>query len=61
MFEKLTEQLKADPRTIVFTEGTDARILDAADKLTKDDILKVILLGNEEDVKKAAESGSFNI
>ena len=61
MFEKLTEQLKANPRTIVFTEGTDARILDAADKLTKDDILKVILLGNEEDVKKAAESGSFNI
>ena len=30
MFTKLTEQLKANPRTIVFTVGTDARILDAA-------------------------------
>lgn len=61
MFEKLTEQLKASPRTIVFTEGTDARILDAAEKLTKEDILKVILLGNEEDVRKAAKDGGFNI
>lgn len=61
MFEKLTEQLKASPRTIVFTEGTDARILDAAEKLTKEDILKVILLGNEEDVRKAAKDGEFNI
>ena len=34
MFKKLSEQLKANPRTIVFTEGTDARILEAADKLT---------------------------
>ena len=33
MFKKLSEQLKANPRTIVFTEGTDARILEAADKL----------------------------
>ena len=30
MFKKLSEQLKANPRTIVFTEGTDARILEAA-------------------------------
>ena len=34
MFKKLAEQLKANARTIVFTEGTDARILEAADKLT---------------------------
>ena len=26
MFTKLTEQLKANPKTIVFTEGTDPRI-----------------------------------
>ena len=45
MYQKLTEQLKANPRTIVFTEGTDARILEAADKLTNQDILSVILIG----------------
>ena len=36
MFKKLAEQLKANARTIVFTEGTAARILEAADKLTTD-------------------------
>ena len=61
MFTKLTEQLKANPRTIVFTEGTDPRIQSAADKLTKNGILSVILLGEKEEVEKAAREGGFNI
>jgi phosphate acetyltransferase len=61
MFTKLTEQLKANPRTIVFTEGTDARILDAAAKLTAENILGVILLGAEDEVKAAAKDGGFDI
>ena len=61
MYQKLTEQLKANPRTIVFTEGTDARILEAADQLTNQDILSVILIGEENAVKKAAADGGFHI
>ena len=61
MFTKLTEQLKANPRTIVFTEGTDPRIQSAADKLTNNGILGVILLGEKEEVEKAAREGGFNI
>ncbi len=61
MFNKLTEQLKANPRTIVFTEGMDARILDAASKLSTGGILSVILLGEETAVKKAAEDAGFDI
>ena len=61
MYKKMTEQLKANPRTIVFTEGTDARILEAADKLTNGGILSVILIGEEDEVKKAAEEGGFHI
>ena len=61
MFTKLTEQLKANPRTIVFTEGTDPRIQSAADKLTNNGILSVILLGEKEEVEKAAREGGFNI
>ena len=61
MFTKLTEQLKANPRTIVFTEGTDPRIQSAADKLTNNGILSVILLGEKEEVEKAARKGGFNI
>ena len=32
MFTKLIDALKATRRTIVFTEGPDARILEAADR-----------------------------
>ncbi len=61
MFAKLEEQLKATSKTIVFTEGTDARILDAAGKLTNQGILNVILIGEEGEVKKAAADGGFHI
>ena len=61
MFKKLSEQLKANPRTIVFTEGTDARILEAADKLTAEGVLGVILLGKADEVKAAAKEAGFNI
>ena len=61
MFNALIAQLQAKPRTIVFTEGPDPRILEAADRLLKDDILKVIMIGNVEEVKAAAAKGNFNI
>ena len=61
MFKKLAEQLKANARTIVFTGGTDARILEAADKLTTEGILGVILLGKADEVKSAAKEAGFNI
>ena len=61
MFNKLTEQLQKDPKTIVFTEGPDARILEATDKLLKDKILNVILVGEKAEVEEAAKKGGFNI
>ena len=33
MFENLVEKLKANPRRIVYTEGSDARILESAARL----------------------------
>ena len=59
MFTKLLDALKATRRTIVFTEGPDARILEAADRLIKDDLMNVILIGNVDEVKAAAEKGGF--
>ena len=61
MFENLVEILKANPRKIVYTEGTDARILESADRLKKDGFLTPILVGNVEDVKAAAARGGFDI
>ena len=61
MFTKLLDALKATRRTIVFTEGPDARILEATDRLLKEDLMDVILIGNEAEVKSAAEKGNFCI
>ncbi|MCC8358175.1 MAG: phosphate acetyltransferase [Oscillospiraceae bacterium] len=62
MFEELIEALKAaEKKTIVFTEGTDARILEATDRLMKGGFLQPILIGVVADVQAAAKSGGFNI
>ena len=61
MFENLIEILKANPRKIVYTEGTDARILASADRLKKGGFLTPVLVGNVEAVKAAAEKGGFDI
>ena len=61
MFTKLLAALKATRRTIVFTEGPDARILEAASRLLKDDLMDVILLGGVDEVKAAAEKNGFDI
>ncbi len=61
MFTKLIDALKTTRRTIVFTEGPDARILEAADRLIKDDLMNVILIGNVDEVRAAAEKGGFDI
>jgi phosphotransacetylase len=39
MFENLIEILKKNPRKIVYTEGTDARILESAARLKQDGYL----------------------
>ncbi|MBR6209246.1 MAG: phosphate acetyltransferase [Oscillospiraceae bacterium] len=61
MFEKLIEILKANPRKIVFTEGPDARILEAAARLKADGFLTPVLVGNVDEVRAAASKGGFDI
>lgn len=61
MFENLIEKLKKNPTTLVFTEGTDARILEAASRLKKNGILEPLLIGVPEEVQAAAEKGGFDI
>ena len=54
MFDKLIEKVKAEPKKIVFTEGTDARIQEAAARLLAEGLMGVVLVGNADEVKKAA-------
>ena len=61
MFDKLIANLKASKKTIVFTEGTDKRILSAADRLLKEGLMGVVLCGNVDEVKAAAQQNGFNV
>ena len=61
MFRTLIDKLKANPRKIVFTEGTDPRILEASARLLSGTFLTPILVGNEQEIQKAAEDAGFNI
>ena len=45
IFENFEKKLQAEPKSIVFTEGTDARILSAASRLLAGKTLKVIPAG----------------
>ena len=60
-FGVMIDKLKKDPKRIVFTEGTDPRILEAASRLLASNFLTPILLGNVDEVEKAAESEGYNI
>ena len=61
MFDKLIENLKSSRKTIFFTEGNDPRILSAASRLLKEDLMNVILCGNKDEVIKASREGNFDI
>jgi phosphate acetyltransferase len=60
-FGTMIEKLKKDPKTIVFTEGSDPRILEAASRLLASSFLHPILLGNLDEIEKAAEEAGYNI
>lgn len=60
-FGTLIDILKKSPKKIVFTEGTDPRILEASSRLLASSFLHPILVGNPEEVLAAAEKTGFNI
>ena len=60
-FGSMIDKLKAAPKTIVFTEGTDPRILEAAQRLLKDGFLTPILVGEPGAVKAAADKAGFDV
>lgn len=60
-FGQMISILKKSPKKIVFTEGTDPRILEASSRLLASNFLHPILVGNEEQIYLAAEESGFNI
>ena len=60
-FDGMISKLKENPKSIVFTEGHDARIQEAASRLLKEKLLKVILVGDPAEVKKASGERGFDL
>lgn len=61
MFGQLISILKKNPKKIVFTEGSDPRILEASSRLLASTFLSPILVGNPDKIAEAAEECGFNI
>ena len=60
-FGMMIDKLRKNPKKIVFTEGTDGRILEATSRLLAATFLTPILVGNPEEIHKAAEEIGYNI
>jgi phosphate acetyltransferase len=54
LFTQIKEKVKRYKPTIVLPEGTDERILEAAAKLAKDQVVKPVLIGKKEEVQSKA-------
>ncbi|MFB6628725.1 phosphate acetyltransferase [Streptomyces sp. NPDC056362] len=62
MFEhELLEQARADRRRVVLPEGTEERVLRAADVLIRRDVCDLTLLGDVETIRKKAADLSVNL
>ena len=54
----LLEQLRRHPKRVVFTEGEDIRVIKAAARLVKEEVVAPILLGNRERIRALAAEHS---
>ena len=61
MLEKLIETLKIKNKRLIYTEGCDPRILEAASRLHREGLLTPVLVGEPGAVRAAAENAGFEI
>ena len=55
----LLEQLRRHPKRVVFTEGEDIRVIEAATRLVREEVVAPILLGNRERIRALAAKHSL--
>lgn len=59
--EKLIQQLKELPTRIVFADGKDPRVLEAASRLKQERVLEPILYGTRQQILSAAQEHGFDV
>ncbi len=53
--DRIKERAKADKKTIVLPESMDRRTLEAAEKVLKEEIANVIIIGTPEEIEANSE------
>ena len=61
LMDKFWEIAKSRQKTICLPEGADERTIDAAHAITENGLAKVIVLGNEDEVRKAFEDKGYPV
>ena len=59
--DQIKERAKKEIKTIVLPEATDIRILEASQIVKEQGYAKVILIGNEEEVRQLAKENNINL
>ena len=59
--EVIKEKAKKDIKTIILPESEDLRVLEGASKVLKEGFAKIILIGNEEEVRKRANENNIDL
>jgi phosphate acetyltransferase len=57
----LLDQLRRHPKRVVFTEGEDVRIIEAAARLVKEEVVAPNLLGNRDRIRSLAAKHSLSL
>ena len=58
--DELLKKAKGVGKTIVLCEGEDRRVVDAASKIVKEGIAKIILIGSDEDIKASGSNADLS-
>jgi len=58
--DELLNKAKAAGKTIVLCEGEDKRVVEAASKIVKDGIAKIILIGSDDDIKASGSTADLS-
>lgn len=59
--KELIEKAKKDIKTIVLPEGEDERVLEAAHVITEAKAAKIVILGDEAEIKKFYQKNNWNL
>ncbi len=59
--ENIKQRAKKDIKTIILPEAEDIRTLEATQMVLKEGYAKIVLLGNENEIRKMAQENNINI